>query len=94
LTSASRPSIIGGSSKALAIMHQQELLPLDAQVGVGAAGEPQHLGLLLAAQQRDPAGAFDLVLPPADQAVVLLGRGLVQPQRVLHHRVGGEASEA
>ena len=92
LTSACRPSSMGGSSKALAIIMQQELLPLDAQVGVGAAGEAQDLGLLLAAEHGDAAGALDLVLPPADEAVVLLGRGLVEPERVLHDGVAGEAA--
>jgi hypothetical protein len=52
-------------------------------------------GFCCGGDQRHAAGAFDLVLPPADEAVVLRGRGLVEPQRILRHGVGGQlAGEA
>ena len=53
----------------------EEFLPLQAEVGVGAAGEAQHLGLVFDGEDGDAAGALDLVLPPADEAVVLLRGG-------------------
>ena len=50
----------------------EELLPLQAKIGVGAARKTKDLGLLFAGEHGNAAGAFDLVLPPADEAVVLL----------------------
>src|SRR5208337_1139409 len=47
----------------------------------------QHLGLLLRREQRNPSRPFNLVLPPPDQAVMLRGCSLVQPQRILRYRI-------
>ena len=65
----------------------QKLLPCQPQIRIGSLRKPEHLRLLLGRNQRHPSRALDLVLPPANQPVVLYGCGLVQPQRILRHRV-------
>src|SRR5581483_10861904 len=70
---------------------KQELLPFEAQVGVGAAAETEYLRLVLGGEDGHAPGAFDLVLPPADQPVVLGGAEVLEPEGVLHYRVRGQA---
>ena len=61
----------------------EEFLPLEAKFGVrSTAGEAQHFGLILNGEDGNSAGAFDLVLPPADEALVMLRAEILQPERM------------
>ncbi len=68
----------------------EELLPLQPQVGVGATAEAQHFGLGLDREDGHFAGAFDFILPPANEPLVMLWAEVLQPQRILHNGVAGE----
>ena len=73
------------------MMRMRNSCHCEAKVGIGAAGEAQHFGLVLNGEDGDSAGAFDLVLPPADEALVMLRAEILEPERVLHDAVGGQA---
>ena len=68
----------------------EEFLPLQAEVGVSAAVEVQNFRLGFDREDGDFAGAFDFVLPPADEALVLLRSEVLQPERVLHDAVAAK----
>src|SRR5438105_6467012 len=58
---------------------QQKLLPAEAQVSIGAGSKAQDLGLVLDREDGNASGALDLILPPADQALMMCGREVLQP---------------
>ena len=70
---------MGGRSNALAIMRMRNSCQAMRRSASVPPAKRKHLGLLLAAQDGHAAGAFDLVLPPADEAVMLFGCGFVEP---------------
>jgi hypothetical protein len=80
----------GGQIEGVGDHADEELLPLQAEISVSAAGEAQHFGLVFDGEDGDFAGAFDFVLPPADEALVMLRVEVLKPERVLHHAVAGE----
>ena len=69
---------------------ESESLPRQAQIGIGSLRKSQDLRLLLGREQRYAPRTFDLVLPPADQSVMLRRRCFIEPERILRDRVRGQ----
>src|SRR5206468_3549575 len=64
---------------------QQELLPVQAQVSVRTLAETQNFRFRFRREYGHAPGAFDLVLPPTDQPLVMRRREVLQPERKLNH---------